>query len=112
MKIKLMILPLLSTLLWQSAALATDDEKLSAIAEMGHLNGIALQCKYLEQVRKIKQVLVLNLPTERALGDWFEQKTSASFMDFMKDDSSCPGLIGFDKELDVAVKNLETAYKK
>lgn len=117
MKIKLKVLLFLSALVLsalacQSTAMAADDAKLSAIAEMGRLNGIALQCQYLDQVQRIKQALVMNLPKERALGDWFEQKTNASFMDFMNSQASCPGLLQFDKDLAQATQELETAFKK
>lgn len=112
MKTKFKILALLSVLIWQSTAMAASDAQLLAVAEMGRLNGVALQCKYLDQAQEIKRLLVLNLPKERALGDWFEQKTSASFMGFMESKDDCPGLIQFDKVLGTAKKQLETVFKK
>ena len=112
MNIKLRELLFLSALVCQSSAMAADDEKLSAIAEMGRLNGIALQCHYLDQMQLIKRTLVLSLPKERALGEWFEQKTNASFMDFMNSQASCPGLLQFDKNLAQATQELEMVFKK
>jgi hypothetical protein len=112
MKTKLKILALLSALIWQSTAMAASDKQLLAVAEMGRLNGVALQCKYLDQVQEIKRLLVLNLPKERALGDWFEQKTSASYMGFIESKVGCPGLIQFDEALKKATSQLETVFKK
>ena len=112
MKNELRILLFLFMLACQSTAMAADEAKLSAIAEMGRLNGIALQCHYLEQMQRIKRTLVLNLPKQRALGDWFEKKTNASFMDFMNSQASCPGLLQFDKDLAQATQELETVFKK
>lgn len=112
MKIKLKLLTLLFALICQSTAMAADDEQLAAIAEMGRLNGVALQCRYLDQTQQIKRLLVLHLPKERALGDWFEQKTSASFMAFMNEQAGCPGLLEFDKSLAQAAKKLETVFNK
>ena len=97
---------------WQTAALAASEKQLSAIAEMGRLNGIALQCRYLEQIQRIKRQLVLNLPKQRALGDWFEQKTNASFMAFMKNNDSCPGVANFDKALQQAEADLQAVFKQ
>ncbi len=92
------------------ATSAPSDSQLNAIARMGELNGIALQCRFLDQMRRIKQVLIKNLPKQRALGAWFEEKTHESFMDFMKKDSACPGLIEFDRDLDTAAKQVEEAF--
>ncbi len=113
MKQLLTMLALISALGWQlPVRAAASDAQLAAIAEMGRLNGIALHGGYPEQVQRIKKVLVLNLPKERALGDWFEQKTNASFMDFMSRQANCPGLLEFDRELDRAEKQLESAFKQ
>lgn len=112
MKIKLRVLLFLSALLCQSSVMAADEAKLSAVAEMGRLNGIALQCHYLDQVQRIKQSLMLNLPKQRALGAWFEQETSASFMDFMNSQATCPGMLQFDESLAQATRKLETVFKK
>lgn len=91
---------------------ATSDAQLKAIAEMGRLNGIALQCRYLQQVQRIKQELVLNLPKQRPLGDWFEQKTNESFMSFMQDDLNCPPEHDFEQEYQQAVATLKSEFKK
>ena len=84
--------------------------QLDAIARMGELNGIALQCRFVDQTRRIKQELIKNLPKQRALGEWFERKTTDSFMRFMREGGTCPGLIEFDHELDAAAGQLEEAF--
>lgn len=101
-----------SLMLWQPYAVAATQSELDAIAAMGEVNGIALQCHYIGQMQRIKRVLVLNLPKRRELGDWFEQKTNASFMRFMEDDSSCPDSLIFQQQVDLAIKNIEAVFKK
>lgn len=94
------------------AAQAASDTQLKAIVEMGRLNGIALQCRYLPQVQQIKRELVKNLPRQRALGDWFEQQTNESFMAFMQKNEACPAPFDFDGKLQQATKQLAQAFKK
>ncbi len=112
MRIKLTIIALLSGLFWQSTSLAINNEQLSTIAEMGRLNGIALNCQYVQEIRQIKQILIANLPTKKALGVWFQQKTNDAYIAFMNSHKTCPGLIHFDKQLEQAKRKLQAAYKK
>jgi hypothetical protein len=94
------------------AAQAASDSQLDSIAEMGRLNGIALQCRYTTQMQQIKQALVLNLPKQRALGEWFENKTNDSFMAFMSTNASCPSAVDFMQEVNAAIITLESEFKK
>jgi len=111
MKIQLLSIPFLLSLLLPVSA-AEHDARLQAIARMGQLNGIALQCRYLDQMRRIKQVLIKNLPKERALGEWFEKTTQDAFMDFMQNDRACPGLIEFENDLDRASRQIEEVFSR
>ena len=95
-----------------SASLAATEPQLSSIAELGRLNGVALQCSYTTQMQQIKQALVLNLPKQRALGEWFENKTNDSFMAFMNTNASCPSVVDFMQEVNAAIINLESEFKK
>ncbi len=113
-KSKYFLVSLFSVLLLQTpfvVSAATSEEQLQAISEIGRLNGIALQCRFLPQVQRIKRELVLNLPKQRALGDWFEQKTNESFMGFMQKGEACPAVFDFDQSLQQAVVKLEEAFK-
>lgn len=88
------------------------DEQLSAISRLGELNGVALHCRYIEQMQSIKRLLLLNLPRQRELGLWFEQKTNAAFMSFINNEDSCPDLEAFTQQVKEAGTQLETAFKK
>ena len=94
------------------AARAASDPQLNSIAELGRLNGVALQCSYTTQMQQIKQALVSNLPKQRALGEWFENKTNDSFMAFMSTNASCPSAVDFMQEVNAAIITLESEFKK
>lgn len=116
MNYKTIILLLLTLLISISsnafAERAASESQLNSIAELGRLNGVALQCSYTTQMQQIKQALVLNLPKQRALGEWFENKTNDSFMAFMKTNASCPSAVGFMQEVNAAIITLESEFKK
>ncbi len=94
------------------AAQAASDSQLESIADLGRLNGVALQCRYTTQMQQIKQALVLNLPKQRALGEWFENKTNDSFMAFMTTNASCPSATEFMQQVNAAIITLESEFKK
>ncbi len=103
----LSLLPLVSL-----AQQAATDSQLQTIADIGRLNGIALQCHLLPQMQRIKRELVLILPKKRILGDWFERKTNASFLAFMKNAASCPSAGDFDQQLDKVLGRLASEFKQ
>ncbi|MDT8281886.1 MAG: hypothetical protein RQ982_03635 [Gammaproteobacteria bacterium] len=94
------------------AAQAATSSQLDSIADLGRLNGVALQCRYTTQMQQIKQALVLNLPKQRALGEWFENSTNDSFMAFMNTSASCPSVVDFMQEVNAAIITLESEFKK
>ncbi len=94
------------------AAQAASDSQLESIADLGRLNGVALQCRYTTQMQQIKQALVLNLPKQRVLGEWFENKTNDSFMAFMTTNASCPSATEFMQQVNAAIITLESEFKK
>ncbi len=109
------LLPLIILLSISSSAFATraaTNTQLNSIAELGRLNGVALQCGYTIQMQQIKQALVLNLPKQRALGEWFENKTNDSFMSFMTTKASCPSAVEFMQQVNAAIITLESKFKK
>jgi len=115
MNMKTLMLTISAVFLMQSSAFASgaaSDGQLKALSAMGRLNAIALQCRYMPQVQRIKRELVLNLPKQRALGDWFEQKTNESFLNFMQNNTGCPAVLDFDQELQQTIDQLETEFKK
>lgn len=106
------MLPLLWVLSGSSPAMAATESQLAAISALGELNGVALQCSYIEQMQQIKRALVLSLPKRRELGELFEQTTNRSFMGFMTDNSVCPEQHIYVEHVGQAIHTLESAFKK
>ncbi len=107
---RLRFIPLVLLLLAIQAPAAEPTPRLQAIGRMGELNGVALQCRYLDQMRRIKQVLIRHLPKKRELGEWFEKTTQDSFMSFMEENRECPGLIEFERDLDAASQRIAEVF--
>ncbi len=110
-KINWVCLPIL-LVIFQSSAWAANEDQLAAISRAGELNGIALQCKFLEQTQRLKRALVLNLPKERKLGEWFDVNTNMSFMEFISSKSVCPDEQSFKSQVDASIKQVESAFKQ
>ena len=89
---------------------ATTDEQLNVIAQLGQLNGMALQCKYFRQSNRIKQALVAVLPKQRQLGQVFEDTTNQSFLALLKDASSCPVEAAVAGRINAGIEALNAAF--
>ena len=81
---------LIASVLYIPSVNAITDDQSQSILRLGELNGVALHCKQLKQVRVIKLSLVQSLPKLRRLGDMFEAETNRSFLDFIKSGKPCP----------------------
>lgn len=101
---------LITMLFWLTPSFAATDQQLASISKLGRLNGIALQCGFTQQVRQIKQSLVLSLPKRRELGEWFDYQTNNSFLEFMKTNAACPEAVVFSGQVQIAIKNLESEF--
>ena len=86
------------------------DAGLAAIDRMSELNGVALACRFDDQMRRIKQALIDNLPKQRVLGARFEEGTNAAFMRFVNAGRPCPSPAQFESEVGLAVEQLRQAY--
>ena len=106
-----LVVLLLLWLLGLSGARAEEsDPGLAAIDRMSELNGVALACRFDDQMRRIKQALIDNLPKQRVLGARFEEGTNAAFMRFVSTGRPCPSPAQFESEVGLAVEQLRQAY--
>ena len=103
---------LLAMILFASPLYATTDAQRKAIESIGELNGVALQCSYIDKVKLIKLALVKNLPKQRILGQWFEDATNQSFMKFMESSQQCPRIDQFSNDVDAAISLIEVEFSK
>ncbi|KRT55292.1 hypothetical protein [endosymbiont of Ridgeia piscesae] len=89
---------------------AISDAKLEVIRELGRLNGIALQCGYLEQTQRMKRALVLRLPKLRQLGELFDVTANKSFMELIERGENCPSAGTLADQVGSAIDSLEREY--
>ena len=103
-------LALLLPVLVPHHSLAAADERLRAVEEMGRLNGIALQCRYARQVKKIKLALIAHLPKERQMGRLFEEATNQSFLSSLADADGCPGEDALAAQIEAGIETMKREF--
>ncbi len=91
---------------------AATEAQLNSIKRVGQLNGVALQCKYLNDARRMKLSLVAVLPKRRQLGQVFDDATNESFLSFIQNRSVCPEADQFTLQVDAAVADLNQVFVK
>ena len=109
------ITPFIFVLLFVTSAVAADadtDARYDAVKALGRLNGIALQCKYIDQVSRMKQAVVKTVPKERSFGLAFDQAANDSFLEFTLKQNSCPGPAGFEEDVSQKIELLQQTFKK
>ena len=89
---------------------AISDAQYGSIKALGGLNGVALQCGYIEQTRRMKRVLVATLPKRRALGLAFDDATNESFLRFMEQKVGCMSEQELSGSVDEAIIRLKTEF--
>ena len=89
---------------------AAEDARYRVIRELGELNGIALQCRYIDQVRRMKAAVVLNAPKERSFGLAFDEATNRSFLAFIEEKAVCPHPETFERQVGHQVDALRAAF--
>ena len=94
------------------SAAADDSAGLEAITALGNLNGIALGCKYIGQVRRMKETVIANAPKERRYGIAFDDSTNDAFVTFIGSGKRCPGEASFASQVDAAIQTVEQAFTK
>lgn len=73
------------------AAAESMDPRYQAIRDLGALNGVALQCRHIGEVRRMKAAVVAHAPKERSFGLAFDEATNEAFLAFIRERASCPG---------------------
>lgn len=110
MSVKFNILVAMSLAMGVAVARADEQSRYAALASLGELNGIALQCKYLDQVRRMKAAVVANAPKERSFGLAFDEATNKSFLAFIRQQRPCPGHAGFDIQVGERMATVEQVF--
>ncbi len=101
---------MLVSLIGCGSLFADTDARYDAVKSLGRLNGIALQCKYIEQVSRMKEAVVATVPKERSFGLAFDQAANDSFLAFIREQSPCPGPAGFEKEVGERIELMQQIF--
>lgn len=80
------------------------------IIRLGELNGVALQCGYTADTRRMKKALIDAVPKVAQLGDLFEDATQKGFLNMVQKNLPCPNLAPFRTEVDGAITALHRAF--
>ena len=84
--------------------------QVDAVWALGELNGVALQCKYIDQVRRMKAAVVANAPKERVFGLAFDEATNKAFLAFSRKGGPCPGYGGFESQVGERIEVVQKAF--
>lgn len=101
------VLPLLAAVARGDGDMVT---RYAAIDALGRLNGVALQCRYIDQVRRMKAAVIEAAPKERSFGLAFDQATNRAFLAFIKQDRRCPGQAGFEQRVAERIEDLRRVF--
>lgn len=100
----------LALLLSATAMCADADPRYAAIEGLGALNGVALHCKYLDQVRRMKAAVVASAPKERSFGMAFDQSTNDAFLAFVRGAQGCPPHDSLERQVGQQIEVLTEAF--
>jgi hypothetical protein len=90
--------------------LADQDARYAAVSALGELNGVALNCRYVDQVRRMKAAVVDNVPKERSFGLAFDEATNRAFLAFIRAARECPGPAEMERQVDQGIQNLHSTF--
>lgn len=102
---------LLAAICSSTSSVADTNAQYDAVKALGTLNGIALQCKHLDVMRRLKEAVVANAPKERSFGLAFDQATNDSFLAFLDAKAPCPSAGTLAAEADNAIAVMQQAFK-
>ncbi len=89
---------------------ADADPRYDAVMALGKLNGVALNCRYLDQVQRMKAAVVESAPKERSFGLAFDQATNDGFLSFISESRRCPGPARFEQEVEDGIEAVKRAF--
>lgn len=85
------------------------DAGLSALQDLGLLNGQALACSQMAVSGKAKALMIRHAPKTRRYGEVFEEATNAAFLEQGKIANGCPTATVFAGRLSVLTARLQAS---
>ncbi len=93
------LLAVLCGLTFSAVAFASGDDGLSAVRDLGRLNGLTLACGQKEAASWVRVLMLNHAPKTRAYGEAYEEGTQESFLAHGKG-TPCPGSAELNARLD------------
>lgn len=90
-------------------AAESQDAGLSALQDLGQLNGQALACSQMAVSGKAKSLMIRHAPKTRRYGEVFEEATNAAFLEQGKIEGGCPTATVFTARLSVLTARLQAS---
>ena len=84
--------------------------KNEALSRLGAMNGLALHCKAVSQVRRIKKVMIENAPKLREYGEDFEEATNTGFLSAATGKAPCPGSNQLEQDVSKAIDRFVSVF--
>ncbi len=97
-------------LLFSGLATAVTDTQFESVRALGKLNGIALNCSYIDETRRMKRSLVATVPKLRVIGQAFDESTNDAFLEMVHNGSSCPSERSLSEQVDHAIQQVEQQF--
>lgn len=97
-------------LLFSTLAAAISDTQFESVRALGKLNGIALNCGYIDETRRMKRSLVSTVPKLRVIGQAFDESTNDAFLQMVNNQSPCPSERTLSEQVDQAIYQVEQAF--
>ncbi|MCB1801476.1 MAG: hypothetical protein KDI82_07305 [Gammaproteobacteria bacterium] len=104
------IVTLIGMLILSTVAWSDDESRYQAVGALGELNGVALQCRFLDQVRRMKGAVVAYAPKERSYGLAFDEATNTAFLAFARRNDSCPVRAEFEQEVGRRIEHMAQIF--
>ena len=102
----------LAVIMMVAPAITRANPGYAAVEAVGALNGVALHCRYLDQVSRMKEAVVANAPKERSYGLAFEEATNEAFLSMIEQTTACPSRTRFADEVEAAIRSMEKAFAR
>lgn len=90
---------------------AATDVGLAKVRDLGHLNGLALACGYMDTVALIKTAIIQHAPRARQYGAAFEETTNESFLAQSRlEPTTCPDGPTLNGQVNEAARRLQAEF--
>lgn len=106
---RLVFFALIAGATFDVAARTPADAGMSAVQDLGRVNGQALACGQMAISGKAKRLMLGHAPKTRSYGEAFEEATNAAYLAQGRDQGSCPETADFTVKLNELSARLQKA---